>query len=267
MRAILEGQRPPTKFAETHMHSNGSDGRMRPAQIVDIAVAHGQLATLAITDHEIIRPSVEARNYSERAGYDLEVVVGAEFSTKDGHLIGLYLNDDVVTGKPVEWTIAQIHKQNGLVIAPHPMYKWTRSLSLDKILSVLSNPDPDIRFDGFELFSAGVGDNPFTKANENALAFYLEVQGEMPEVAWKLGAAIASTDGHFYTVGRGITGYEEELREDIEQRRTSAWSLDLQEQARILDIAANMWGSMVLEPTRRIQRYAIRRYQQGMQTT
>lgn len=242
------------KFADLHMHTRRSDGRMLPQQVVDLAKEIG-LSSVAVTDHEVIDPGIEAKNYQSEKGDDLEVIVGAELTTSNGHLVGLYLTENIPTGRSLEWTIKEIHRQGGLVVAPHPMYKWTRSICRDKILSIINNPDPEIYFDAFEVYDAGVADNPHTKANFDARNFYEEF-GE------KLGAAIGTTDGHFYTVGRGRTGYEGNLMDAIKQRKTAVVFLEEQEQFEIFEVAQQLFSGLILEPQRRIQRYMRRRLEQ-----
>lgn len=264
MREILGRLTHNTDFVDTHMHTIRSDGTRAPAEIVDFAEASGRLRMLYITDHETIAPAGEAYDYCERAGYRLKVGVGAELTTRDGHVVALDISQDIPTGKTVEWTVRQIHNQGGLAIAAHPLYVgWTRSLSERTLLRIINDPDPEIYFDGFEVFNAGVGDNHFSKVNAKALAFYLTVKERQPELAWKLGAPIGCTDGHHSTVGRGLTGYQGDFRQAIRERNTAVFSLDEKEQLVLGAIARQFYGSMVLEPGRRIHRYAMRRLQEG----
>ncbi len=252
------------KWADLHIHTRRSDGRMLPEMAVDLAMLQRQtsefpLSVIAVTDHESIRGGVEARDYSLKMGYDLEVIVGAEITTKDGHLIGLYMTEDVASGKSLEWTVQQIHKQDGLVIAPHPMYKWTRSLKMERIMAVMNHTHPGVYFDGFELLNAGVGDFykslgwlPFVEDyNANTYEFWLNHQD-------RLGAGIGNSDSHFYAEGRIVNGYEEDLRESILARRILVVDTDLPDKKNMVEVVLQVVSSMALEPSRRLVRYAER---------
>lgn len=237
-------------LADLHIHTKGSDGLMEPNQVVDLADALG-LTTIAITDHEIIDPAVEALEYAQKKGSELEIIIGTEITTSEGHLVGLYLQENIPSGKSADWTIQQIHDQGGLVVAPHPVYKWTRSLNDKRILSIIKNPDPEIYFDGFEIFNAGVYDNPHTKANLDAKKLFLSYSDY-------LGSPLGGTDTHFYTIGRGLTGFRGNLREAIESKQTAVFYLDKREQIQILELAQQLFYGLVLEPKRRLERYAQR---------
>ncbi len=50
------------------------------------------------------------------------IIVGQEIWTKDGHLIGLGLNERVNDFQTAEETIGQIHQQNGIAVAVHPFF-------------------------------------------------------------------------------------------------------------------------------------------------
>src|SRR5579884_1296558 len=99
--------RKDMRFADLHIHTNQSDGRMSPEQVVDFAVRTGFLSAIAVTDHDQIEPAIQARNYSWSQGYDLEVVIGSEISTLEGHLIGLFLKQNPPKGEHYQRTIAR----------------------------------------------------------------------------------------------------------------------------------------------------------------
>ena len=98
------------QYADLHMHTSRSDGSLTPEQLIEKAVGAG-LSAVAITDHEVIKPAVEGWEYNQKRGYPLEVVVGSEITTCNGHLIGLFLHGDIPSGKTAEWTVKQIHNK------------------------------------------------------------------------------------------------------------------------------------------------------------
>ncbi len=75
--------------ADLHVHSLYSDGGQTPEAIVRAAA--GRLAVVAITDHDEIAGAVRGREFARRhAELGVDVVVGEEISTLNGHLLGLY---------------------------------------------------------------------------------------------------------------------------------------------------------------------------------
>ena len=78
------------KRIDLHVHSNCSDGRLSPSELVAYAVEKG-LAAMALTDHDTIAGIPEALEAAK--AYDLKLIPGLEFSTnyngKDIHILGL----------------------------------------------------------------------------------------------------------------------------------------------------------------------------------
>ena len=83
--------------------------------------AERQIAVQAITDHnqvwgaQRLRARVMGSELSER----LTLIVGEEISTREGELIGLFLEEAVPKGLTPEETVAEIKAQGGLVLLPH----------------------------------------------------------------------------------------------------------------------------------------------------
>jgi hypothetical protein len=75
------------------------------------------LTHLAITDHERID---EAQRALELSVEGLTIIVGEEVRTRDGDLIGLFLERAVKPGLSAAETAAAIREQGGLVGLPHP---------------------------------------------------------------------------------------------------------------------------------------------------
>jgi predicted metal-dependent phosphoesterase TrpH len=111
-------------IVETHCHSYFSkrnavpfDGIHSPEQLVDQAESIG-LNALFVTDHDKIEGALRAQKYA--LGKSVQVFVGEEISTSDGHLLGLGLNELIPPMLSVEESIDLIHEQGGIAIAPHP---------------------------------------------------------------------------------------------------------------------------------------------------
>lgn len=102
-----------------HIHTKYSfDSILSPKSVVEYAIKNGY-SLVAITDHDTIRGSVEARDYAAYHHYELEVIIGAEYSTEKGDIIGLLLKEEV-RGQFAEDIVCNIKAQKGIVVLPHP---------------------------------------------------------------------------------------------------------------------------------------------------
>ena len=107
--------------ADVHIHTTYSDGIMSvPTALEQIARAT-DLRLIAITDHDQIAGALEARKLAR--SFSLEVIVGEEVSTADGHMLALFVERWLPPGRPAAETIAAVHAQGGLCIAAHP-FDW-----------------------------------------------------------------------------------------------------------------------------------------------
>lgn len=71
---------------------------------------------LAVTDHNEIEGALRVR---ERAPF--KVIVGEEILTREGEVIGLFLEERIENGLSMAATIDRIKAQGGLVYLPHPV--------------------------------------------------------------------------------------------------------------------------------------------------
>ncbi len=108
--------------ADLHMHTNASDGWPSPAQLVDHAMRRSGLDAIAITDHDTIEGALRAAEYAAKRTR-LHVIVGEEVSSRDGHIVGLFLEKRVKPGMSAAATIHAIHDQEGLAVAAHPFWR------------------------------------------------------------------------------------------------------------------------------------------------
>ncbi|MDO8639031.1 MAG: PHP domain-containing protein [Candidatus Daviesbacteria bacterium] len=254
MEAFLGKYSPDLLLADHHIHTRGSDGCLKPAEVIEFALKHN-LKTIGITDHEVIAPALKVKKYCEDKGITLEVIIASEITTRSGHLVGLYLTKDIPSGKSLEWTIQAIHDQNGLVIAPHPFYWITRSLGKEKVISIAKNPHEQIYFDGFEVQNGAIP--PFLNCNTEAQKFFLE--------HWEhLGAPLGCSDAHRRCdFGGGFTGYHKDLRQAIKSKQTTViYQQNLDKELSLtsiiektVDTGSMLGRGLIFEPARRFQRY------------
>ena len=107
--------------AEFHIHTKASkDSILNKFWILIMCKIHN-IRCIAITDHNEIWYAKKNKTFFERKG--IKVIIGEEIFTKDGEIIGLYLNENIRSGLSAEETIREIKKQNGLVYIPHPYDK------------------------------------------------------------------------------------------------------------------------------------------------
>lgn len=109
--------------ADLHAHTYYSDGSDGPAALVEEA-RRRRLDVLAVTDHDTIDGALRAAELVGRPGRGEgpEVIVGEEVSSRDGHILGLFLTHRVAPHQPAAATVEAIHAQGGLAIAAHPFW-------------------------------------------------------------------------------------------------------------------------------------------------
>lgn len=170
------------------------------------------LDVIAITDHNTVEPAYEAQKYAAEAG--VEVVIGSEVSSSVGHILGLWLTDDVPSGLTAEETIEAIHDQGGLAVIAHPFAN--RAFGKFGLESV-GERIRELKFDALEVYNA----TPYmVYANVLALREHL-MRDDI--------AAVGGSDSHLpEAVGKGITLFPgrtaEELRQAILDRTTEGAS-------------------------------------------
>lgn len=156
----------PLLRADMHMHTEYSpDSRTSLRAFADAATA-ARLDVVCVTDHDTVEGALRLRELD----VPFRVVVGEEIYSRDGEIIGLFLERVVPPGLSAEETIARIHEQGGLVYIPHPFsrnrLRHIRRASLERIVSAI---------DAIEVFNAR---EAFAGDNIRALAF--AVAHELP---------------------------------------------------------------------------------------
>ena len=116
---------PARGLADLHLHTSYSDGWPSPAQVVDHVTLETDLAVIAVTDHDTIEGALRAVDHSARTG-GMPVIVGEEVSSRQGHILGLFLERRVPPGMSAAATVDEIHSQGGLAIAAHPFWRTER---------------------------------------------------------------------------------------------------------------------------------------------
>jgi len=209
---------PSTKteygLADVHIHSSVGDGMAEISQIVSFVEEKANLDVIAITDHDDIRGSYQARELAAQRGCRFEVVTGTEVTTLEGHILGLYVESTVPRLQSLENTIEAIHKQGGLCVVPHPMSWLTQSASKKRLERVMASAESDIYLDGVETINATiVGRISNRRASKFKNRYGLAETG--------------GSDAHFLeAVGSAVTAFPgrsaEDLRRSLLERSTQA---------------------------------------------
>src|SRR5436309_10979318 len=128
-----------------HTHCEASpDSRTKIADQAR-AIQSAGLDVVCATDHNTILGALRLREIAD----GFRVVVGEEISSRDGEIIGLFLESAIPRDLTGEETIGRIHDQGGVVVVPHPFsinrrYHMRRA-SLDRLRS---------QIDALEVFNA-----------------------------------------------------------------------------------------------------------------
>jgi predicted metal-dependent phosphoesterase TrpH len=198
--------------ADLHMHTTASDGWPTPQELVDHVARRPSLHVIAVTDHDTIEGALRAREHAAKRAR-LHVIVGEEVSSRDGHIVALYLERRIRPGMSAAATVHAIHDQGGLAIAVHPFWRTERVARNGRVHGV-GWLAAELDFDGIEVENATPGFYVF-----NQFAHRLNMG---------LGAAeLGSSDAHILdAVGRAYTEFPgktpEALREAIESGTTAA---------------------------------------------
>ena len=108
---------------DLHVHTVESyDAHTRREDLPAIIKTRG-LDGVAVTEHNNFNPPK----------LDALIIPGVEISSRQGHIIALGIHEMVQPRQPADDTIRQIHKQDGLVIIPHPYDPVCECIKLSRL--------------------------------------------------------------------------------------------------------------------------------------
>ena len=234
-----------TGKADLQLHSDLGDGLAPPEAILDAAERAG-MNVIALTDHDDIRGSFILRDLAAQRHSAVEVVTGVEVTTRSGHLLALWIEDEVPMFGALAATVAQIHEMGGVAVVPHPLSYLTFSIG-EGALRTLHASSAECRVDGVELrnpsYAGRVRQRRAAWLNEHVLR----------------AAATGSSDAHHaQLVGTAWTDFDgataADLRRAIAERTTKPdgrnWTLG----EHLDGVARQQWRSMVRDPVKRARR-------------
>ncbi len=131
---------------DLHVHTRYSeDCNTTLDEVVKFSKRKG-LDGVAVTDHGTVEGAIKLL---ERDDLGITVIPGLEIGTRDGHVIGLNIEQPVEQNMSVKETVEKIHEAGGIAVAPHPSAIYKNGIGLgEKILSS--------SFDAVEVVNASV---------------------------------------------------------------------------------------------------------------
>jgi predicted metal-dependent phosphoesterase TrpH len=172
---------------DLHMHTDHSHDCATPVEVLLATAAEQGLGAIAVTDHNEISGALEAQRKSAAADHHppVKVIVGEEVKTAaEGEVIGLFIEERIPPGLTLAQTIAEIHRQGGVVYVPHPFDRMHAVPDYEHLLPVLDD------LDALEVYNPRVAIGAF---NEEAARFAAKYRlpagaGSDAHVAQGLGA-------------------------------------------------------------------------------
>lgn len=198
--------------ADLHIHTTASDGTASPREVLEWVCAHTDLSVIAICDHNAVEGAHEAQRLAVAEDYPVEVVIGQEVESADGHVLALWTPTTIPPHRSPAETVADIHSQGGLAIIAHPFApRWWHKHGLERG----TRESYDVNdFDGVEV------------ANSTPLLFFANFHAR---AYWRLNhqrlAATGGSDAHMLSViGSSRTLFPgstaDDLRDALERRTT-----------------------------------------------
>jgi predicted metal-dependent phosphoesterase TrpH len=155
----------PFLLCDFHVHTRWSDGRLTPAEVVDLYGSTGKFDVIAITDHILMKRDLLARAgriatlgrraygvrpedfeaymadiqreaARAREQYGMLVIPGAEITQnrlrgrKNSHIIALDIKRYISADQTADQILREIRRQDALSIACHPHHRTTRRLEI-----------------------------------------------------------------------------------------------------------------------------------------
>jgi predicted metal-dependent phosphoesterase TrpH len=232
--------------ADLQLHSDLGDGLSSIEQILDSAERLG-LDVIALTDHDDIRGAFALRELAARRSSPVEVVPGVEITTRSGHLLALWVEDEVPMFSSLAEALTRIHQAGGLAIVPHPLSYLTFSIGEGALRQLAAYGD------GIRMVDAIEVRNPSYAGRVRASrAAWLNAHVLRIAETGSSDAHHAALVGTCWTDFPGTTS--DELRTALRGHATRAdgrtWTLG----EHLDGVAKQQWRSMVRDPLKRARR-------------
>ena len=236
--------------ADLQLHSDLGDGLGSPAEILASAEAVG-LDVIALTDHDDIRGSFVLRDLAAKRGSKVVVATGIEVTTRSGHLLALFVEDEIPMFRSLSETVIAIHRAGGIAIVPHPLSYLTFSVGERALRTLAARGDAHSFIDGIEVrnpsYAGRVRVARARQLNEHVLRV-AETGSSDAHHAKLVGTAWTEFPGD------GIDALRAAIRARTTKAEGRAWTL----REHLDGVATQQWRSMVRDPYKRA-RHRIKR--------
>ena len=222
----------PIGRADLQVHSEESDGMDDALTLLDAAQRRG-LDMIAITDHDQTRGALIAREAAARANHPVEVIVGSEVTSRQGHILALWIEEPIPFFRSAAATVEAIWKQDGIAVIAHPAALFPPALRVGEIDRLVRDLAPERQGDGAPILGIEIANPiPFAQRRRDGV---IEANRR-----WSLPTT-GGSDAHFHEqVGSALTTFEgrsqEALRAALESCATGA---ELDNYPRLTDIGAS----------------------------
>lgn len=230
--------------ADLQIHSSAGDGLDSLELILEHVETATDLDVIALTEHDDLRPAFALRELAARRAARVEIVTGIEVTTRSGHLLALFVEEEIPMLRPLAETIRLIHQRGGLAIVPHPLSYLTFSIGERALLRLVAAGE---RVDAVETVNPSIAGRV---RSSRAWLLNRDVLG---------AAETGSSDAHrAVLVGTAWTEFPGrsagDLRRAIGERTTVAAGKPWGVRDHLAGIAQQQWRSMVLHPVQKARR-------------
>lgn len=195
--AEQSGRKRATGLADLHMHTTYSDGVGSVEETLAFIHWRTALDVIAVTDHDTIEGALRARDLAAAQRLPFDVIVGEEVSTREGHVLALFLHKRIPAGLSVERTIELAHAQGGLAIIAHPFNPVFRHSVQRPVVDRLLR-QPDVHPDGIETLNgsfAGIGSSRVALELTRTVYHWAETGGSDAHTPSAIGCALTRYPG------------------------------------------------------------------------
>lgn len=110
---------------DLHLHTFRSGDSLTSYEAIIRRVQERRLTGIAVTDHNTMRGALELAKIAP-----FPVILAEEIRTREGEIIGYFMQEEIPRGLGLEESIRLVHEQGGVVAVPHPVDSVRRSSAL-----------------------------------------------------------------------------------------------------------------------------------------
>lgn len=186
--------------ADLQIHTEESDGMDDALTMLNAAHSRG-VDIIAVTDHDQTRGAHLAREVAARSNHPVEVIIGSEVTSRQGHILALWIEEPVPFFRSAAETVEAIWNQGGVAIIAHPCAVMPIALNLGDIDRLIRDLTPE-------------------RSGAQPPILGIETANPIPSARWRRNRVIEAnqhwglvttggSDAHFHEqVGSSVTKFE-----------------------------------------------------------